>query len=221
MKYCKTCDVKYNTTLHKCLFCDSELIDDKKDELVYNYRPYIKEKKTFRNVYKVLIFINIVSALITMYIDYTLNDKFMWSLIVLSANVYLIFLFTAIYKKMKWSQQTILYIILSSILVLSIGVIIRDYSWAIDYVLPFSIAFNILLLTLLIVINRKNFYDLMINLILMCILGLIPLLLNVLSVTHEKWPSRSTAIYAIITLAAMFILSTKETKEELKRRFHI
>lgn len=221
MKYCKTCDVKYNTTLHKCLFCDSELIDDKKDELFYNYRPYIKEKKTFRNVYKVLIFINIVSALITMYIDYTLNDKFMWSLIVLSANVYLIFLFTAIHKKMKWSQQTILYIILSSILVLSIGVIIRDYSWAIDYVLPFSIAFNILLLTLLIVINRKNFYDLMINLILMCILGLIPLLLNVLSVTHEKWPSRSTAIYAIITLAAMFILSTKETKEELKRRFHI
>jgi hypothetical protein len=51
--------------------------------------------------------------------------------------------------------------------------------------------------------------------------GLIPGLLNLFGLLGVTWPATVTFLLSVAILIGMFALSTKEAKEEFKRRFHI
>jgi hypothetical protein len=53
------------------------------------------------------------------------------------------------------------------------------------------------------------------------ILGFIPFILYLMGLIDELWPSLAAATLSFVTIVGMIVFADKETKEELKKRFHI
>lgn len=221
MKYCKTCDIHYDTTVDHCIFCNSELKSEPNKVYEYNYRPYIKHKTHGLFIYKLFLLLNIISVIICTYLDYIKDSHLYWSLIVSVGHVYAMILYSFLYYKIHWLTRIIWIIIATTLSVLGIAYITNDTSWAIDYILPFSIITNILISKILVLSRMKRFFDYLMHLFIVSLIGVVPLLLNIFNVTTTRWPSTVAFLYSIIVLITIFVLTSKETKEEFKRRFHI
>ena len=87
MKYCKDCDVHYDTPLESCLFCSSKLETIEGVESYYKYTPYQSKSKGAKLIYRLLNYLNILSILTSLYIDLTFNKQMTFSLYVISSNL--------------------------------------------------------------------------------------------------------------------------------------
>jgi len=220
MRYCKTCQINYDTNLEHCLLCGGDLKFDSDDHSTYKF-PEVTKRKKSNFYFRFFIFLNIICALITMVIDFISGSNLSWSLIVTSTNVYSILFIFILLNPNFWASK-LTKLILSSILVaVIIGLSINDYTWAVDIVFPLTIVSTMLLLTILILTNRKKWYDYFAPLFIMSLIGLIPGLLLILDVTFIHWPSVVSFLYSSITLLGIIFLPSKSSREEFKRRFHI
>jgi len=220
MKYCKTCHVHYDTTLEHCMLCNGELESDGNVTETYKFSE-CEKRKASRFFHRLFIFLNIVSILITLYIDYSDGLPLTWSLVVSITNLYAVVMFVLLAVPTMWTSKLTKSVIVTIGMVILIGLAIRDHQWALDYVLPFAIMSNILLITLLIFINRKKWFDHFSSLIIITFLGLVPGLLNLLNVTEVTWPSVACFSYALVTLLGIVFLPSKASREEFRRRFHV
>lgn len=219
MKYCKTCRISYDAPLERCLFCNQKL-DDDGTGTTYSFTPHVKSRG-LRHFNRIFIFINAISAMIALYLDYRNGLPLTWSLIVAISNLYAIMLFLILYVKSVWTTKLTKAVILTVMLIGFIGLSIRDYGWALDYVFPLGITSNIMLLIVLLLLNRKRWYDYSLHLLSVSVLGLIPALFDLFNILDTRWPSVVCYLTGFTTLLGMFLLSSKESKDEFKRRFHI
>lgn len=220
MKYCKSCHVHYDTSLEHCMLCNGDL--EKENDCVETYKfPDIEKKKTSRFFHRLFIFLNIVSVLISLYVDYLDGLPLTWSLVVSITNLYAVVMFILLTVPTVWTSKLTKSIIVTVGMLILIGLAIRDHSWALDYVLPFAVILNILLITILIIVNKKKWFDYFSSLIIITIIGFIPGLLNLLNVTHVTWPSVACFSYSLVTLLGIIFLPSKSSREEFRRRFHI
>jgi len=220
MKYCKTCHVHYDTTLEHCMLCNGELENEDEQEVTFKFNECHK-RKTSRFFHRLFIFINIVSILISLYIDFSDGLPLSWSLIVSITNLYAVVMFILLAVPTIWTSKLTKSMIVTIGMVILIGLAIRDHQWALDYVFPFAVMLNILLITILIIFNRKKWFDYFSALIIITIIGLVPGLLNLLKVTEVTWPSVACFSYALVTLLGIFFLPSKASREEFRRRFHV
>lgn len=220
MKYCKTCKIEYDTPLEHCMFCNGELEDDQKNELSYHYAECTK-KPSSKFFFRLFYYINVVSIVVTLYIDYSHGLPLSWSLVVGITNVYAIIMFSILTNAALWTSKLTKSIVLTVLSVILIGLSIRDYNWAIDYVFPFAVLSNTLLITILILSNKKKWFDYFVSLVFISIVGLIPGLLNLLNITHVQWPSLICFSYSVFTIIGIIFLPSKASREEFNRRFHI
>lgn len=226
MKYCKTCKLSYQSPLSHCLFCNAplEVTQNTSDEILeFHYPAFTKQKKKAVMVKKILSFLLLVAILSCLYID--LNDKtkgLSWSLYTTTCflfGLYQIVLFTGKKKKIK----KILY---SSYSIIVFLILLAFYGghpfWAIDFVYPLGLlVINLSLSFYFTVRKRKALYDIAIYILSTSLLGMIPLLLLLFDKLTFTWPSKVCVLYSFAVLFALLFFSTSQTKEELKRRFHI
>ncbi|MDY0295418.1 MAG: DUF6320 domain-containing protein [Acholeplasmataceae bacterium] len=220
MKYCKTCHVHYDTTLEHCILCNGELENEDEKEVTYKFSE-CQKRKTSRFFHRLFIFINIVSILISLYIDFSDGLPLSWSLIVSITNLYAVVMFILLAVPTIWTSKFTKSVIVTIGMVILIGLAIRDHQWALDYVFPFAVMLNILLITILIIFNRKKWFDYFSALIIVTLIGLVPGLLNLLKVTEVTWPSVACFSYALVTLLGIIFLPPKASREEFRRRFHV
>jgi hypothetical protein len=222
MKYCKSCNVSYNTPLEHCILCNGELEnkDGHEHELVYKYGE-CKKKSRSRFFLRLFLFLNVISAVIALYVDYITSFELSWSLVVAITNFYAVIMFIVLTIPTIWTSKLSKSIIITAGGLILIGLSIRDYSWAIDYVLPISLMTNIFLISILIVVNKKKWFDYFSSLAIISIIGLLPGLFVLLNWTVESLPSLICFYYSIITIIGMIVLPSKNSREEFKRRFHI
>ena len=157
MKYCKTCHVHYDTTLEHCLLCNGELEIENEQEVTYKFTEY-GSKKASRFFYRLFIFLNIISILVSMYLDYSDGLPLTWSLVVSITNFYAVIMFVLLTVPTIWTSKLTKSIIVTTGSLILVGLAIRDHHWALDYVLPFAVMANILLISVLIVFNKKKWY---------------------------------------------------------------
>lgn len=181
----------------------------------------MQKKPASRLFIRIFYFLNIVSVIVSLYLDYADGLPLEWSLIVSITNLYAIAMFMTLTVPTIWTSKLTKSIILTVLSIILIGLSIRDYAWAIDIVLPFAVLSNILIITILILANKKKWFDYFSSLIVITIIGLIPGLLNLFRVTTLQWPSLICFAYSAFTLFGIFILPSKSSREEFKRRFHI
>lgn len=220
MKYCKSCKLNYDTDLEKCLFCNQTLENHGETEPMFKFAILTKKRHT-HFFYRFFIFINIISALVSIYIDYLGGLPLSWSYIVALTHAYVVTMFILMWSASLWISRISKIIVVSILSIILLGLAINDASWAIDYVFPLSIMANMLMLSLIIIFNRKKWFEYFGNLFIISIIGLIPGLLNILRVTVVTWPSAASFTYASVTLLGMIALPSKASREEFKRRFHI
>jgi hypothetical protein len=202
------------------MLCNGELENEDEQEVTFKFNECHK-RKTSRFFHRLFIFINIVSILISLYIDFSDGLPLSWSLIVSITNLYAVVMFILLAVPTIWTSKLTKSMIVTVGMVILIGLAIRDHQWALDYVFPFAVMLNILLITILIIFNRKKWFDYFSALIIITIIGLVPGLLNLLKVTEVTWPSVACFSYALVTLLGIFFLPSKASREEFRRRFHV
>lgn len=220
MRYCKTCHIHYDTDLDHCLLCDGELDIQKDDQSVYKFKDITKKPRS-NFYYRLFIFLNVMSILSTLTLDYMSGQDLSWSLIVLVTNIYSIIMLLTLGNPTFWVSKFTKTIVFTISMVVLLGLAIRDYTWAVDIVFPLAVSTTMLILTILIFSNRKKWFDYFASLFIITIIGLVPGLLILLNVLTITWPSLVTFVYAILTLLGMIFLPSTSAREEFKRRFHI
>lgn len=220
MKYCKTCHVHYDSDLEHCLLCNGDLEQEGEAVSVFKFTEMTK-RSTSKFFIRFFIYLNIISALVSLYLDLNNGLPLSWSLVVTITSIYAIIMYIILAVPTIWTSKLVKTMIATTLAVILIGLSIRDYSWAIDYVFPFAIVSNILLLSVIIIFNKKKWFDYFSSLIIITIIGLVPGLMNLLSVTTVEWPSMVCFFYAAFTLLGIIFLPSKSSREEFKRRFHI
>lgn len=220
MRYCKTCKIHYDTDLEHCMFCDGDLEIDDNDQSKYKFKEASKKPKS-NFFYRLFIFLNIISVLVSLSIDFVSGTPLTWSLIVSSTNIYTIVLLAILVNPNFWASKFTKIMIVTILVVVLIGLSLRDHSWAVGIVFPLAIASTIFILTILIITNRKKWFDYFASLAIITVIGLVPGLLILLNVLDIMWPSIVCFSYSAITLLGMIFLPSKNSREEFKRRFHI
>jgi len=220
MKYCKSCHVHYDTTLEHCLLCNGELEQEGEQVSVYKFSD-IMIKSHSKFFYRLFLFANIISAIVSMYLDLRNGLPLTWSLVVSITNLYAIVMFIILAIPTLWTSKLTKSIIVTAMAIVLLGLAIRDYSWAIDYVFPIAVGTNIFLISLLIIVNKKKWYDYFAGLIIITIIGFVPGLFNLLHLTTERLPSFICFSYALVTFLGIVFLPSKSSREEFKRRFHV
>ena len=220
MKYCKNCQIKYDSPINKCLLCQNNLekIDD--DIEINNFTKHIKKKKTLQIIFKSFIVLNIISIVTTLLINYYSSKQFTWGLIVSISNIFLVLIIGLIISKAKTSTKISGSILLATILTIIISFIIENYHWAIDIVLPFSLIFITFINTIITLSKKSKWQDHISMLLISSFLNIIIFILNIVNVTNTKWAITGSLLYGVITILALLIFSPKDLKEEFLRRFH-
>ncbi len=220
MRYCKTCHIHYDQDLEHCILCDGELEIEEKDQSTYKFKTITKKTRT-NFFYRLFIFLNVVSILISLILDYMSNQSLSWSLIVSVTNLYSIMMILTLGNPTFWVSKFTKTMIFTISMIILIGLSIRDHSWAVDIVFPLAVSSTMLVLTILIFSNRKRWFDYFASLSIITFIGLIPGLLLLFDVIEITWPSLVCFIYASLTLLGMIFLPSSSSREEFKRRFHI
>ncbi|MDI6453644.1 DUF6320 domain-containing protein [Peloplasma aerotolerans] len=220
MKYCKTCKVHYDTDLKHCLLCNGELEHEGDVEPIYKFTEVTNRSKS-KFYLRLFYFLNIISAIVVLYLDYMSGTPLTWSLIVSITNAYVVIMFTVLTVPTIWISKLTKGIILTVASVVLVGLAIRDHSWALDYVLPLAITANIFLISILIIVNKKKWFDYFASLSIITVIGLVPGLFNLLNLTTVMWPSMICFSFSAFTLLGIIFLPSKSSREEFRRRFHI
>ena len=225
MKYCKTCNLIYKDNQNECIFCKSTNLENIKDSPIDNSLSFPKYQKNtiLPTMFKILFFILFIATMICGYIDFISqkDHHLSWSLVVGVSSAYSLIIFRIIYKEGNWIVKTLISIIMTILEVVLVGFSIGNYRWAIGYVLPFALIFNLLFLAVILIVIKKSWFDFAYYLIGICLLGVIPSILNLCKVTNVTWPSTACLFVSIAVFLGLFFLKGKSSIKELKRRFHI
>ena len=220
MRYCKTCHVHYDTDLEHCILCGGDLEISDNDQSTYKFKEISKKSKS-NFFYRLFIFLNFISIFTTLLLDYMSGLPLSWSLVVSVTNLYTVILIIILGNPNFWASKLTKVMISTILVVILIGLSLRDYSWAVDVVFPLAITSTMFVLTILIITNRKKWFDYFAPLLIITIIGLVPGLLYLLDVLTVTWPSIVSFSYSAVTLLGMIFLPSKSSREEFKRRFHI
>lgn len=219
MKYCKTCDIHYDTPLEHCMFCHGDLEGDNQS-VKYKFSPVTKTKKP-SIWFRLFLLLNIASILITLGLDISDGMPITWAYTVGAANIFSIMFLYMFFSHTIWSAKLSKLIITTVLGIFLIGLSLNSYDWALDYVFPFVILGQLIILSSVILFHRKSWLDVSMNLLIMSLIGLVPGLLALLNVLETNWPSIICLSYALMVLLGMILLPSKESREEFKSRFHI
>lgn len=219
MSYCKNCEITYKTSLEKCLICGDNL--EHEENLSYNYQAHKHVSPIKKYFLKAFILLNIISILVTLTIDYIDDSQLYFSLIVSLCNLYLIIFLNLLFNHYSVIKKLFTSIFLGSTLIVLIGILIKDYHWAIDIVLPFLFISNTLMLTITLFVKRNVWQEYALFLILSVFSNILIVLLNVFNISNTSWAITVSFFYGISTLLGLFIFTPKDIKEEFLRRLHI
>lgn len=227
MRYCKTCGVHYRTPINNCLFCNNKLEEDKTldDDMKFFYPPMKREHNHKKTAQKILYFILLLGSLCCLGIDFIYTDSTdnnfgSWSIYVVFSCILAAIVVHEFATPSKFFHKIYQISLSTLVFLVAIALLGKNSIWALDYVLPLGLLSLNILSTLCIFGSKERLFQYSIYVFGTSILAFIPLLLYFLSIISVGWPALSCCLYGLLTLFGLFFFSTKESKEELKRRLH-
>ena len=200
MKYCKSCNMKYDSDQKRCVFCNNELeiIDDSSTNASY---PPFKGYYPWQDIV----------------MRYTL-----FGLLVLEATA--LILKSILSKRRKIAFKVFIITILTAIetsfifQILNLGIMDIFY----EYVFPgLMIICLVLQIVFLYVFKKSNLFDNLLYCLFAIILGCIPSIAMALDVFDHTWLGAISLGISLLFLIWLIIFERKPLIEELRRRLHI
>ena len=217
---CYKCNINIKSNTHTCPLCKNEL---KKDGDVEDVFPVIPTVHKGHGIFlKILALIFLASTVICVVVNLMVSKKLSWSLVVAAAIACVaLSIAMAMRKRHNFARLTF-----SEYVLIVVGSILWDYFtgwklWSLDYVLPLvSMLFIYIsfILRLFFPYQLRNYF---MNLVLACIVGLIPVVLLMMDITTIQWTAYVSAITSVLMLSSLTIFDGKKIKKELESRFHV
>jgi len=220
MKFCKTCNIKYKNDISNCLICNDILIEINND-YVNNYPTYIKENMFKKYFYNIFLILNIISIVTTLFIDYSYNNSFFFSLIVSVSNIYLIVFLKLLFNNKSYVIKSFQLTFINVVYLITLGHILNDITWAIDIVFPSLLILNTIILLITTFVKSKNWQKYAIFLLISVLSNILIIILNVLNITTIKIFINISFLFGLLVIISLLIFTPKNIKEEIKRRLHL
>jgi hypothetical protein len=229
MKYCKKCNITLNTQRMTCPLC-FHVLEKTPEESATVYAPYPGyQPKSYKDgiLVKLFIFLSIVAIFISIIVNimtWSLNPS-PWSAIVVGCVLYAwILIKNTVIAKINIGRKLVFQTIALPLLL----VVIEKYTfspkpWALDYVTPFLTVIATLAVLMLVFIRSTKYGEYVIYLLVINFLGLVPLILYFTfpGLITVMWPSVVAGSIGFLTFLGMWVFAGSETRNELKKRFHI
>lgn len=227
MKQCKHCKMNVNTERLTCPLCFNSLIvleDTKEDFKLYPHRP--KPKRAKNLFYKTVIFICLLSSLVTFIINaLTFNEKQgWWCLYAVLSSAYVYYLVrgtilthTNVIKRI-WRQ-----LLTVSLVLFAFDYISSEVRWSLGIVIPMICVATNVAIGITIICNHKHFRAGFNSVFLSLLLGVIPLIIYIFKIDYVVylWGPIVSASVSIAIFLGIVIFGSKAMREELNKRLHL
>ena len=225
MKYCKSCNMKYDTEQTRCVFCNNELETIDNTPVSASYPPFKGFYPWQEIVLKYILFGCLSLLAISIIVDLYLWPNHHLPLLVLVSGLYLYIGFKVMLSRRRQISYKIFMITILSAIetnlvfqILQLGL----KSIFFEYIFPgLMIACLITQIVFLYVFKKKSLYDNLLYCLLAIILGCIPSIAMALDVFDHTWLGAISLGISLLFLFWLIIFEGKSLIEELKRRLHI
>jgi len=223
MKKCLKCNLEVNSVRKTCPLCLSILeADDLEYEKKYPTPKFLPIKKSL--LLRMLAFLSIVGIFSSIVINLMTYDKdeTIWSVIVIFNIAYFWLLIKSTFKREgNVPIRLVIQTIAISLLVYVIDIFSGNKGWAINYVIAFITMASLLSIVSLSIGSKQRYINHFPHIITAILLGFIPIILYAFNLVDIVWPSLAAAFLSFITIIGIIIFGDRDTKEEIKKRFHI
>ncbi len=220
MRYCSHCGVKLANDIEACPLCDMQT-EQTNGDFALDY-PYVKSRFSRGLLLKLITFTALVFLAVSFMVDHFVPTTSPWVFIVAAAVIYLWISAINVLRHTPNPASIILCQLISvGGLTFAIDFLTGYYRWSVNYVIPFLIIAASLALTLMMLIRPLKFRALTIYQLVIAVLGVMSVLLWILGWSEVEWPVETAAFISALCFLLTLVFSSKRTKSELKKRFHV
>lgn len=212
MKKCNNCHISLNTNYEYCPFCQ-----DKLEGKSFSYYPKYKRRKSSK-VFRIIVYISIIMAIITSFIDYQINSYLTWSLYCLLGLLSNIIITYYIFNSEKDIHKSLIGYGLVLILISIIWYYLTEFTYITNYVIP------ILCITIMLYTSFISFFTKVKPLTYLSVNMLVviePILLVLRRYTTNNILCYLSILTFIIIFIRLYFFHHDELKEELIKIFRI
>lgn len=221
MLYCPKCRVTINGYKRRCPLCGSKL-DGIPDRIHEAYPKIPVKQPPHYFVLRLLSFLAIISSFICLAVNILVPTEIFWAFIAVCgiACVY-VTLVIGILNHRNFLHNITRELFLITIIAFFWDFFTGRYGWSLDYVWPCCCSAVLLILLILLRFFNNKYEYYAFNIIIVCIYGLLPFIVLCMHKIHVGWPALVSGILSIVTLTAYIIFDTKNTKNQMSRKFHL
>jgi len=174
---------------------------------------------------KLFLFLSIVGAFVSIVVNAMTFDSSkptFWSVIVIGCILYAwVLIRNTIIAKINIGRKLLFQTIALPLLLIVIEKMTLTSNWALDYIAPFLTVIATVAILMLVFIRPSKYGEYVIYLLMMNMLGVVPIALFYMGIIMILWPSVIAASLSFLTFLGMWVFAGRETKNELKKIFHI
>lgn len=221
MQYCEKCKAHILGAKQACPLCQGELSGTPEPETeVYPQVPDPKYSAGF--LLRLIGFAAVVAIVVSFTVNWLVPTQVMWCWFVgggvtcawITASV-------GIVKRRNVLKNISWQVILVSLLAVGWDYFTHWRGWSLDYVIPFTCIAAMLAMAVFSVVTKLPVEEYLIYLILCAVYSLLPLVFLLTGLLRVIYPSAICVALSVIAAAAMVIFGWKNTREELKKKFHL
>lgn len=220
MSRCIQCNIEILDETERCPLCNSVL---EKTIEVENMYPNVRVKaRRMMLLSRIYLFLSIVTEVILIGINYSIQSKTWWSLItgLCLFYGYMVIRF-AILGKTGYKEKTLVLTIIAILVMVAIDFLIGYHGWSVNYVLPSGILFMDAAILLLMIVNRRNWQSYLMLQIFMILCSLISLIFYLTGIVTDPLLTMIAFAVSLFLFLGTVIIGDRKARVELKRRFHI
>ncbi len=223
MTKCKKCNVNIETSVKRCPLCKNEVEEDESfGEFNNNVYPFIEFKKPNTLWQKILGLIFLLGVIITMLIDFTLNNRLTWSIVIALAIASVGTSIVIGVEKKKSLANIILYEYLFICIILYFWSRLEGFEVEyLNYVLPFFSSFIAVTNLVLRFVFNKRFFRYYRNVLISSLVCIFCWFLFYKGIITFLISSMVAGILGSTLIVFEIIFDGKRALNNLKRGFHI
>jgi hypothetical protein len=206
-----------------CPLCFANIESDDKGDTKYPDYGGMYETIKYFTVKKIFMFLGIAAGLIFLFLNIYLMKypHDLWPFVLIAAVLFC----WGLYKSIKSKKLILAGKVLACYFLLSTFLLVIDlysvfYKWSVAYVIPFLTIALIVLITIIVIEQKRSCKDYLGYLLATLFISIYPLFLCFLSLSKVVWPSFAALGYGLLTGIAFYIFMDKGFKVEIKKMFH-
>ncbi len=231
MYKCPQCNVILYNNTNTCPLCNC-VAQEMEEEEVKEARAKFGENAPYPDIHgrhrvmafilKVVLFLFIVAEAIMVYVNYRTSWDFKWSLI---TGLALGYTYGFLSYWVRYDTGFAAKVGLQTISTIALLLLVDNYTgqtgWSLEWAIPGMILVGDLIVMVLMLVHRHQWYSYLLLLLLMGLCSIGVLVLYLMGVTHNRiMPVMCIGVTGIYILGAL-IFGSRAMKQELGRRFHV